>query len=210
MSPGESRARVCGWVPSAGHVSLFVSVGWGDTAFYATPSTRRERRSYSPPVHRCALLVTPVLSPLLFFGSIFLQKQGNHSRQCRRAPRYSVLMVCRARISGRNADPTTSRARAVPYTQKQVSSSYLLCGKSGCLCGNYACKVLHSARERANEHIKRTSRAKVMLDCLQTARHPHEQKGLGRPSSVMERFEQVPLQFSAQVGREETDSEVRS
>ena len=36
MSPGESRARVCGWVPSAGQVSLSVPVGWGDTAFYAT------------------------------------------------------------------------------------------------------------------------------------------------------------------------------
>jgi len=32
-----------------------------------------------------------------------------------------------------------------------------------------------------------------MLDCLQTAPHPHEQEGLGGPSSVMERFEQVPL-----------------
>ena len=38
------------------------------------PSTRRERRSSSPPVHRCALFVTPVLSPLLFFGSIFFCK----------------------------------------------------------------------------------------------------------------------------------------
>ena len=27
---------MCGWVPSAGQVSLFVSVGWGDTTFYAT------------------------------------------------------------------------------------------------------------------------------------------------------------------------------
>jgi len=36
VSPGESRARVCGWVPSAGQVSLSVSVGWGDTTFYAT------------------------------------------------------------------------------------------------------------------------------------------------------------------------------
>jgi len=146
----------------------------------------------------------------LFFGSIFLQKQSNHSRKCRRVPRYSVSMVCRARISGRNADPTTSRDRAVPFTQKQVSSSYLLCGKIGCFCGNYACKVLHGARKRAKEHIKRTSRARVMLDCVQTARHPHEQQGLGGPSSVMERFEQVPLRFSTQVGREETDSEVRS
>ena len=36
VSPGESRARVCGWVPSAGQVSLSVSVGWGDTTFHAT------------------------------------------------------------------------------------------------------------------------------------------------------------------------------
>ena len=36
MPPGESRVRVCGWVPSAGQVSLSVSVGCGDTAFYAT------------------------------------------------------------------------------------------------------------------------------------------------------------------------------
>ena len=36
MSPGESRARVRGWVPSAGQVSLSVYVGWGDTAFDAT------------------------------------------------------------------------------------------------------------------------------------------------------------------------------
>ena len=36
VSPGKSRARVCGWVPSAGQVSLSVSVSWGDTAFYAT------------------------------------------------------------------------------------------------------------------------------------------------------------------------------
>ena len=36
VSLGESRARVCGWVPSAGQVSLSASVGWGDTAFYAT------------------------------------------------------------------------------------------------------------------------------------------------------------------------------
>jgi len=49
-----------------------------------------------------------------------------------------------------------------------------------------------------------------MLDFLQTARHPHEQTGLGGPSSVMERFEQVPPHYSAQVEREETDSEVRS
>jgi len=27
---------VCGWVPSAGQVSLSVSVGWGDTTFHAT------------------------------------------------------------------------------------------------------------------------------------------------------------------------------
>ena len=38
------------------------------------PSTRRERRSYSPPVHRSVLLVTPVLSPLLFFSSFFFCK----------------------------------------------------------------------------------------------------------------------------------------
>jgi len=38
VSPGESRARVCGWVPSAGQVSLSVSVGWGDTTFHATTS----------------------------------------------------------------------------------------------------------------------------------------------------------------------------
>ena len=43
MSPGESRARVCGWVPSAGQVSLSVSVGWGDTAFYATRLRSRQR-----------------------------------------------------------------------------------------------------------------------------------------------------------------------
>ena len=40
VSPGESRARVCGWVPSAGQVSLSVSVGWGDTTFYATSMCR--------------------------------------------------------------------------------------------------------------------------------------------------------------------------
>ena len=28
---------MCGWVPSAGQVSLSVSVGWGDTTFHATP-----------------------------------------------------------------------------------------------------------------------------------------------------------------------------
>ena len=39
MSPGESRARVCGWVSPAGQVSLPVFVGWGDTAFYATRSS---------------------------------------------------------------------------------------------------------------------------------------------------------------------------
>jgi len=27
---------VCGWVPSAGQVSLYVSVRWGDPVFYAT------------------------------------------------------------------------------------------------------------------------------------------------------------------------------
>jgi len=36
VSPGESRARVCGWVLSAGQVSLSDTVGRGDTAFYAT------------------------------------------------------------------------------------------------------------------------------------------------------------------------------
>ena len=40
MSPGESRARVCGRVPSAGQVSLSVSVGWGDKAGYATLGTQ--------------------------------------------------------------------------------------------------------------------------------------------------------------------------
>jgi len=166
---------------------------------------------HPPPLSIDVLCWSPLCFPLIYSLVLcFLQKQGNDSRQCRHVPRYSVSMVCRARISGPNADPTTSRARAVPCTQKQVSSSYLVCGKRGCFCGNYFCKVLHSARKRAKEHIKRTSRARVMLDCLQTARHPHEQKGLGGPSSVMERFEQVPLHFSAHVGREETDSDVCS
>jgi len=44
VSPGESRARVCGWVPSAGQVSLSVPVGWGDTTFYATRSPPRRNR----------------------------------------------------------------------------------------------------------------------------------------------------------------------
>ena len=167
--------------------------------------------AHPPPLSIDVLCLSPLCYPLFYsLVLFFLQKQGNHSRPCRRVPRYSMSMVYRARISGRNADPTTSRARAVPCTQKQVSSSYLLCGKIGCFCGNYPCKVLHSARERATEHIKRTSRARVVLDCLQSARHPHEQTGLGGPSSVMERFKQVPLHFAAQVGREETDSEVRS
>ena len=51
MSPGESRASVCGWVPSAGQVSLSVSVGWGDTTFHATRSTAVDgyRRFGLPP-----------------------------------------------------------------------------------------------------------------------------------------------------------------
>ena len=32
---------MCGWVPFAEQVSLSVSVGWGDKAFYATTSTCR-------------------------------------------------------------------------------------------------------------------------------------------------------------------------
>ena len=166
---------------------------------------------HPPPLSIDVLCWSPLCHPRFYsFVLIFLRKQGSHSRQCRRVPRYSVSMVCRARTSGRNADPTTSRAREVPCTQKQVSSSYLWCGKNGCLCGNYACKLIHRARKKAKEHVKQTSRARVMLDCLQTARHPHEQSGLGGSSSVMERFEQVPLHFSAQVRREETHSEVRS
>ena len=43
------------------------------------PSTRRERRSSSSPVHRCALLVTPMSSPLFSFVPFFLRKQSNHS-----------------------------------------------------------------------------------------------------------------------------------
>jgi len=49
VSPGESRARVRGWVPSAKQVSLSVFVGLGDTAFYATipesalPTSRSSR-----------------------------------------------------------------------------------------------------------------------------------------------------------------------
>ena len=39
------------------------------------PRTRRERRSSSPPVHRCALLVTPVSCPLLFFRSFFCENR---------------------------------------------------------------------------------------------------------------------------------------
>jgi len=75
---------------------------------------------------------------------------------------------------------------------------------------NCACKVLHSATKRAKERVKRTSSARVMLDFLQTGRHPQEQIGLGGSSSVRERFEQVQLHFFAQVGREETDSDVCS
>jgi len=192
-------------------VSAEGGAGVGGRGKACTSRAHEGNDAHPPPLSIDVLCRSPLCRPLFYsLVLFFLQKQGNHSRQRRRVPRYSVSMVCRARLSGRNADPTTSRAWAVPCIQKQVSSSYLLCGKSGCLCGNYACKVLHSARKRAKEHIKRTSRATVMLDCLQTARHPHEQKGLGGSSSVMERFEQVPLHFSAQVGREETDSEVRS
>ena len=43
MSPGQSRARVCGWVPSAGQVSPSASVGWGDTAFYTTGTPKLSR-----------------------------------------------------------------------------------------------------------------------------------------------------------------------
>jgi len=44
------------------------------------PSTRRERTSSSPPVHRCALLVTPVFSPHLFFGFMFFAKTGQREQ----------------------------------------------------------------------------------------------------------------------------------
>jgi len=74
VSLGESRARVCGWVPSAGQVSLSVSVGWGETEFYATatnisgmqgprrvleeclsiaPDAQRRKRSKIPRNDRC-------------------------------------------------------------------------------------------------------------------------------------------------------------
>ena len=56
VSPGESRARVCGWVPSAGQVSLSVSVGWGDTTFYATMTALSGRSA------DCSSRVTPRLS----------------------------------------------------------------------------------------------------------------------------------------------------
>ena len=101
------------------------------------------------------------------------------------------------------------RARAVPCTQKQVSFSYLFCGKRGCSCGNYNGCIIRSATKCAKEHLKRISRARGTLDCLTTARHTDAQKELGGSASVMERFQQVPLQFSGQVGREEAGSEVR-
>jgi len=178
----------------------------------ACTSRAHEGNDAHPPPLSIDMLCWSPLCYSRFYSLVlcFLRKQGIHSRQCRRVPWDSVSMVCRARISGRNADPTTSRAREVPCTQKQVSSSYVLCGNIACLCGNYACNVLHSERKRVKEHINRTSRARVMLDCLQTDRHPHDHKRLGGSSSVTEGFGQVPLRFSAQVGCEESDSEVRS
>jgi len=48
-----------------------------------------------------------------------------------------------------------------------------------------------------------------MLHCLQTAQHHQEEVRLAGSASVMELFQQVPLRFSGQVGREEAESEVR-
>jgi len=57
VSPGVSRARVCGRVPSAGQVSLSVSGGWGDTACYMTvkivpltPAKLQEEKPYECPL----------------------------------------------------------------------------------------------------------------------------------------------------------------
>jgi len=47
-----------------------------------------------------------------------------------------------------------------------------------------------------------------MLDCLQTAQHHQEEIRLGGSASVKELFQQVPLHFSGQVGREEAEAEV--
>jgi len=48
-----------------------------------------------------------------------------------------------------------------------------------------------------------------MLDFLKTAQHHQEEIRLGGSASVMELFQQDPLHFSWQVGREEAESEVR-
>jgi len=59
VSPGESRARVCGWVPSAGQVSLSVSVGWGDTTFHATAAKTLVERGVVPLLGNPARLLVP-------------------------------------------------------------------------------------------------------------------------------------------------------
>ena len=66
--------------------------GVGGRGEARTSRTHGEKQcSSSPPIHRYALLVTPVSSPRILFRSFsFLRKQGNHSKHCRRVPRHSV------------------------------------------------------------------------------------------------------------------------
>jgi len=104
---------------------------WGGGGRSVRPEHRKGTTLILPPGPSMGSVGHPCVVPTFILSFCFLRKQGSHSRKCRRVPQYSVSMVCRARISSRNADPTTSRARAVPCTQKQVLSSYLLCGKSG-------------------------------------------------------------------------------
>ena len=77
---------MCGWVPSAGQVSLSVSVGWGDTTFHATMSLEMYSNIELIVSMGHALIWSGMderrsqLLPTEKTSSIGLQEQHNHSR----------------------------------------------------------------------------------------------------------------------------------
>ena len=81
------------------------------------PSTRRERRSSSSPVHRCALLVTPMSSPLFSFVPFFCENRETIAYMSSRSAAQCVLGKQSLNIRSKCGSDDIPRSDSAVYSE---------------------------------------------------------------------------------------------